>query len=219
MLVNRDLNPLLASLPEKFASIHNHQIDAVVDVLEGFQAGRLVVLEAPTGTGKTLVAEIVRRMLDTRAVYVCHNKELQDQFSRDYPYSKVLYGRANYLPNRADVLATCEDCVWTPKRPCNLCTSHKECPYQVAKREAVTCPIPVVNSAYWLNETQSDRSRLANTGLVVMDEADTLDGVLMNQVEVFISERAQKRYGINPPRYMTKGYVDWAEMATGRRTI
>src|SRR6266853_6542196 len=101
-LVSRELNPLLTSLPPKFNEIHDNQVDAVADIVDGYEAGyKLVVLEAPTGSGKTLIAECVRRILKTRATYVCHNKELQAQFQRDFPYSKVLFGRANYLPTSA----------------------------------------------------------------------------------------------------------------------
>lgn len=214
-LVSRTLNPLLTSLPPKFSQIYDYQVDAITEIVDCFDNGaKVVVLDAPTGSGKTLIAEIVRRMLETRACYVCHNKDLQTQFHSDFNYSKVLYGRSNYRPQKKQITdVTCEDCTQTADRSCPLCDSPGACPYQLAKRDAVKSPVPVLNSAYWLNETQHPRSRFANTGLVILDEADTMESVLMGQVEVYISERRQLQYSITPPAKLTKveTYGDWCD--------
>lgn len=195
-LANRELNPLLATLPSKFQQIEDYQVDPIVEIVEAFDSGaKVVALEAPTGSGKTLIAECVRRMLDVRAAYVCHNKSLQEQFCGDFPYSKVLWGRENYDPNHL------------------VCPKGCDCAYQRAKYQAIHSPVPVLNSAYWLNEVRGQRSRFKNTGLVIFDEADTLEQVLMGQVEVFVSEKRQYQYGILPPRQMTKteSYRDWCK--------
>lgn len=215
-LVQRDLNPLLATLPEKFVDIPDYQVDAVMDIVEAFldESYRVVVLDAPTGSGKTLIAECVRRILGSRAVYVCHNKDLQAQFAGDFRYASVLYGRNNYTPHNPVDGATCGDCQYTPRnKSCGLCFDHDTCPYQVAKRKAVGSPVPILNSSYWLNEVQSPNSRFANTGLVVFDEVDTLEKVLMDQVEVYIGARTQTAYGIRPPRKLTvvSEYLPWTD--------
>lgn len=215
-LVSRELNPLLTTLPDKFQDIYNYQIDAITEIISAFDDGyRMVVLEAPTGSGKTFIAEVVRRMLKTRAVYVCHNKELQLQFARDFPYSRVLMGRVNYEPPIQIEKVTCEDCAG---QDCTYCPEISACPYTVAKRQAIFSPVPVLNSAYWLNEVQGQRSRFTNTGLAILDEADTLENVLMGQVEVYVGERAQKKYGIRPPEKLTvqAGYADWCKHALDR---
>jgi len=217
-LVSRDLNPTLLTLPYE---PYDYQADAIVDIVGAFDDGvKVVVLEAPTGSGKTLIAETVRRELETRACYVCHNKDLQTQFHGDFPYSKVLYGRDNYVPTDAPYKTTCRDCTWNPStEKCLVCATGRQfCPYQQAKAAAVRSPVPVLNSAYWLTETQNQRSRFARTGLVVFDEADTLEKVLMGQVEIFLSEATQLKYRIEPPKRLTikkgyrveKSYGDWA---------
>lgn len=220
-LVSRELNPLLATLPPKFDTIYNYQIDAVEEIVSAFDSGyKLVALEAPTGSGKTFIAELTRRLLETRATYICHNKELQAQFARDFNYSAVLYGRTNYVPTGNLQEVTCEDCTWTAdKETCLLCPVRAACPYIVAKNRAIRSPIPVLNSAYWLNETMGARSRFANTGLCILDEADTLEQVLMDQVEIYISDWKQRQYKIDPPEKMTKDYLDWAEHALARLTL
>jgi ATP-dependent DNA helicase DinG len=222
-LVNRDLNPLLTTLPAKFSTIHDYQIDAVGGIVEAFDDGvKVVVLDAPTGSGKTVIAEIVRRMLETRGVYVCHNKELQAQFAGDFKYSSVLYGRANYTPISSSLVSvTCEDCTWTrASQSCAFCEDRSRCPYQIARNQAIHSPIPVLNSAYWLTETNhgkrstfaDTRSTFADTGLAILDECDTVESVLMGQVEIYISAHRAEQYSISPPDKLTKDYahVDWA---------
>ena len=54
------------------------------------------MLDGPTGSGKTLVAEAVRQELDSTGVYACTTKSLQAQFKASFPYAKVVMGRANY---------------------------------------------------------------------------------------------------------------------------
>ena len=88
-------------LPTQFVSFRDHQLPAVDDILAAFTQGKIVVfLDAPTGSGKTLIAEVVRRLdagqSGQKTLYVCNNKSLQDQFAGDFDYAKVLKGRKNY---------------------------------------------------------------------------------------------------------------------------
>jgi ATP-dependent DNA helicase DinG len=214
-LVNRSLNPLLTTLPAKFSTIHDYQVEAVVKIVDAFDNGaKVVVLDAPTGSGKTLIAEIVRRELETRSVYVCHNKELQGQFQADFDYSSVLYGRSNYQPTSRQLVkgVSCEDCDWDKDRgSCSLCPVRNECPYQRALQKAIRSSVPVLNSAYWLTSVQNPRSPFKERGLTILDECDTVEGVLTGQVEIYVSDARQKQWKIPPPDKLTKedSYVDW----------
>lgn len=205
------LNPALDELPDRFRTLRPHQIRAVMEIVDGFENEKVVVLDAPTGSGKTIIAEVVRLVLGVRGVYVAHNKELQSQFSRDFWYSPVLWGKANYTPTGGMVMATCADCNKSQEKACDLCERWVECPYQVAKQDAINSPVPVLNSAYWLNTTLNPDSPFANRGLTVIDEADTLEQVLMGQVSVTVTKRMAEEYGIDPPDKLTKeeSYVGW----------
>ena len=88
-------------LPSQFVTFRDHQLPAVDDILSAYDSGKMVVfLDAPTGSGKTLIAEVVRRLSTgqpgQQTLYVCNNKSLQDQFAGDFPYAQVLKGRKNY---------------------------------------------------------------------------------------------------------------------------
>lgn len=74
-----------------------HQIEAIERIMDEFDNGaEIVLLDAPTGSGKTLIAETVRRLMKRRSLYVCTTKTLQDQIAADFPYAVVLKGRSNY---------------------------------------------------------------------------------------------------------------------------
>src|SRR5678815_1389496 len=109
--------PAQASLPDWAQTIRPHQATAVEAIARRFKAGaQVVVLDAPTGSGKTLTAELVRRALEVSALYLCVDRGLQDQVLRDFPYAKLIKGRRNYpTANYTDRFTsppflTCDDC-------------------------------------------------------------------------------------------------------------
>ena len=83
--------------PEFVTGFRDHQWNAFVEIKEAYERGAdVVLLNAPVGSGKTIIAEMVRRWQAQRALYVCSGKSLQDQFMADFPYAKLLKGRSNY---------------------------------------------------------------------------------------------------------------------------
>jgi Rad3-related DNA helicase len=104
-------------------------VTAIEEVVELYRRGlRIALLEGPTGSGKTIVAEAVRRALGLPGLYLCARKALQDQAAGDLPYAVVLKGRANYptlnypewfaLPPKHPDRLTCEDCTNRRRRGC-----------------------------------------------------------------------------------------------------
>lgn len=167
-------------LPEWVTEIRPHQWKAVVEAVEAFGRGdRVVFVDAPTGSGKTLLAELVRRMLKTKALYVASTKSLQEQAARDFPYAKVLKGRANY-PTADDPdafesedrwgnarltaadctrqmaqLPACVKCPVEVERQelhCANCHPVSACPYSIAKNEALGADLTILNTSYFLSE-------------------------------------------------------------------
>lgn len=177
--------PVYPPLPAWVKEIRPHQAMAVQQAVEAFDEGADVVfIDAPTGSGKTLIGEMIRRRMGcTSAVYVCSDKTLQDQFARDFPYAKVLKGRANYRTEYGGDAVTCEDCTSEgPQDPCMWCAGQGSCPYRVAKREAKQAQLAVVNTSYLLSEANYVGD-FSGYDLVIIDEADTLESMLMGFVE------------------------------------
>jgi len=230
-IVNRNINPRLESLPLKFESFYRQQIEAVAKANEYFDAGeRFVFLDAPTGTGKTVMGEAIGRMVADRRQYMCTTKSLQDQFVDDFPYACLLKGRANYptgiYPKRFhpdDNFGThlsCSECTYTKDKPsCKWCVSKARCPYEIAKRDALHAELAVINTAYFLAEANGV-GRLAgwSNSLIIVDEADTLESQLMNYVSVDISERRRIKYKLPLVDHGTsKGsWAEWLDMAIAK---
>lgn len=185
-------------LPGWVTEIRPHQVDAVQEIVEAFKTHDVVGLDAPTGSGKTLIAELVRRELDLKTLYVCSDKSLMDQFARDFEYAKLLKGRANYPTlDRPDL--TADDCTSRgPGDQCFNCNRMDLCPYTVAKREAMRAPLAVTNTAFLMAEANSV-GNFSGQPFIVADEADTLEKMLMGYVEYSVSKTRMKDFHVEEP--------------------
>ncbi len=202
-------------LPDKFTHLSDEQYEAVLQILDGFRDNKVVVLDAPTGSGKTIIAETVRQLLGLRGLYVCHSKTLQDQFYSDFPTSGIVKGRNNYLPQRKIKGLTCADCNKSTageKPVCSWCPDVANCEYELAKRRALANPIAVINSTYFLTECNGP-GRFSKRPFGILDEADTLEQELMRFVEIRISPAMQTRLDLSPPAKVTKeeAWRDWVD--------
>lgn len=185
-------------LPAWVADIRPHQATAVDEIVEAFDTNDVVFLDAPTGSGKTLIAELVRRELDRKCLYVCSDKSLMDQFARDFDYAKLLKGRANY-PTLADPKLTAEDCTSTgPGDQCWYCNPMHMCPYNVAKQAAMRADLAVTNTAFLLAEANTV-GNFSGQPFIVADECDTLEKMLMGYVEYTVSATRLKAFGMDEP--------------------
>lgn len=216
----------ILQLPPWYVAHRPHQEQAVEEIVEAYEDGaRVVVLEAPTGSGKTLIAETVRQRLfgGKRTAYTCSTKSLQDQFARDYPYAKVLKGRGNYptelYPDKFGLRwdrLSCEDCTkqLTTDGDCNWCVGIDSCPYELAKDKAWRSELAVINTSYLLSEANYV-GKFSGLDLVIADECDLLDNAVIGFVSVEISARRVNMLGIGTPRKVTvrESWLEWVDHA------
>ncbi len=243
-------SPILEpAISDKFASFRDHQSSAIEQIVDLFNQGyKVVMLEAPTGTGKTLISEAVRRLIERKGVYTCTTKSLQVQVLDDFTYAKVLKGRVNYptfddSTVMADVcnkgpalLPACPKCPGWDKRSsqkdqpdnwddesiaddpdgialhCHFCHSPRNCPYEIAKGEALRAPLAILNTAYLLAEANGP-GMFSRQDYVILDEADMLEGQLMSNVEVSLTQHKRDKLYIGEPRFITKeeSWVEWIQ--------
>jgi len=193
-------------LPPWLTGLHEHQWDAVEEVVEHYAAGaKVVFVDAPTGSGKTLIGEAVRRVLSrsghaSKALYVCSDRALQDQFLADYDYAKVLKGRANYPTQDGGSQVDCSDCTKNAgESDCMWCHNPGQCPYLVAKMSAIKSPLSVLNTAYLLAEANS-AGVFSDRAFSILDECDVLEQVLMGYVEFRVGEKVLKKLKLQAPK-------------------
>jgi Rad3-related DNA helicase len=234
-------------LPVWAPSLRANQADTISGIVKEFESGtNIVMLDAPTGTGKTLVGEMIRQELGARALYLCSTLALQDQFARDFPDAKVLRGRSNYpthdSSSRFPILsasdcskqrvtfdrchAPCNDCPGyacectdtclheeLKMMHCRWCHPVYQCPYEVAKFEAINADLVCTNIAYFLHEANYIGSLPLKRDLIIVDEADLLEEQLLSFVTLTISERQQQEYGIYVPDKKTvkESWIEWAD--------
>ena len=79
-----------------FTSQRYNQTAVLNQICDAFNSGyKYIILEAPTGFGKSPVAIAVAMTLGSS--YICTStKDLQTQYSRDFPYIKVAKGKNNF---------------------------------------------------------------------------------------------------------------------------
>lgn len=121
-------------LPAWVRRFRQHQWAAVQEIVAAFEEGyRFVFVDAPTGSGKSLLGELARRLAGPRALYMCNTKSLQNQFvseDKGFSYAALLKGRSNYptrdFPQKFDAAAewariTAADCTKTSGTACDRC--------------------------------------------------------------------------------------------------
>ena len=201
-------------LPNWFTEYRPGQQDAIDEILEAFEDVDLVVLSAPTGSGKTLIAESVRQKMQVRGLYVCTTKQLQQQFTKDFPEGRVLQGRANYEVQEG---VWADDCTKTMGDGCMWCPSVHDCPYEVAKHQALKADLAVLNTSYFLTECNGP-GRFAGRPLVTIDECDMIEHELMGNVELRLSAKRLKKWKLEGPKFVTKAesWMEWCHEAKTR---
>lgn len=203
-------------LPDWFSGYRDNQFQTIAKVVNAFKSVDLIILDAPTGSGKTLIAESVRQLGKfKKTAYVCNTKTLQDQFMRDFPYAKLLKGRSNYPVSGEWMEVTAADCNYDKQTErCSWCDRKSNCPYEIAKGQAVVSELAVLNTSYFLTEC-NHIGLFKNRDLVIVDEADTLENELMGFVSLDIPAKRVRELGLGEPGKVTKpeSWMEWADQA------
>jgi len=166
-------------LPEWCSGLRPAQEQAIAEVVGAFVQGhRFVVLDGPTGAGKSLVGTMVAQELETRAAYLCSTKSLQRQLVNDFPDAALIMGRSNFptadeperfgdpvrpldasdcTKERVKVPA-CGACPEGSGEPveephCQWCHGVDACPYEIAKGTALRNDLIIANVNYFLSES------------------------------------------------------------------
>lgn len=220
------ITPKDLKMPRKFESWRPGQLELIMRIAETLQENKKFLLDAPTGVGKSLIGIAVSRLLanadDVMAVmsdsnrpkptciYLTSTKQLQDQVCADFPFAKQVKGRSNYPcakhPTKYPTV-NAEDC----NRDSSESSVCKSCQYTLAKVAAAAAPVSVLNTAYFLAESNfSPRPYFSEADLIVIDEVDCLEKELLSFVGFSLSEKRIRSFKLLPPA-VTDSIPVWTE--------
>jgi Rad3-related DNA helicase len=173
------------------------QQESTIDFLCNSDA-RIRIIQASTGFGKSLVGMITGAYYG-QFTYLVSSKQLQDQLESDFPEVVVMKGRNNYSCTKFPMLSAAE-CLHTSQDPCKY--KHVQCPYESAKKRAMSAKYRVLNYHYFLNEVNYVGKFSENT-LLICDEADLLEFLLTDFICLKIPGKLIKELNIKYPKYKT----------------
>ena len=177
-------------------------------------------LNAPTGSGKTLLLGLYGIMAKMKWTYGVHTIRLQQQVAETFRGLPVVTGRSNHpcligeetYPGEKDVHAdrgVCVvgmDCVYGVQ-------SSDPCPYYAQLRRARTAPYRVANYAVYLALSHG-RSRL-DTDILLADEAHNLERIVADEAGMRLARWTYRKFGLHVPQ--GNDLEAWAEWAQGAR--
>ncbi len=193
-------------------SYYPHQLQAL-DFIKS-SSKRFVCLNAPTGSGKSLIAMSLGT--DSNSILIlCSSKILQDQYTRDFPEAELLKGRNNYGCNflsYSNPEATAEDCVGKKRCPPG---ARLMCEYRRQKEKVLCSHYRILNYHYYLTECNGP-GRFSGNPIVICDEADLIEKILADHITFKISGNTLRKYG--RPKKKTKLYAfhEWLIEISGK---
>lgn len=194
-----------------------------------FASKDFVILEGPTGVGKTLFAKAIADYSENCHI-VTNQKSLQDQYINDYHISTIK-GRSNFtcLEDSRQSCSTgpcltstfvCENkpipdregefAAHSEKRGDLFWKSHKHCNYWVQKTEGLISPITVHNYSYFLHETNFVGD-IGPREFLISDEGHNIEKQLLNFVMTSITAKNIRHIGVDFINYGTdvEKWITW----------
>lgn len=223
-------SPAELGLPEKFTSFRPQQIEALERIKQSDK--KIILCQAPTGVGKTLLMAALQKYLKTQVLYTCHTRQLQGQVVRDFPEAVELKGRANYPCAKRNSLncaqctvkrgnrseAVCKDCQYARCEAkkglwkVSECPCKDYCPYHLQKQRAMIADLTILNMPFFLNEANFIGG-FSGWKWVVLDEGDLTEKSLMSHIEVTFTAELVQRLEITPPapKASIETWVTWID--------
>ena len=193
-----------------------HQEETVKEIIDS--TSDVIVVDAPTGSGKSVLALATARMSLEKTFIVTKNKSLQVPYLEEAgELAKSITGKNNYNcvlprydPEEARGLGVSQYTT-VDVAPCAggyECAWRGRCDYFVEKRMAVKHPISIHNYSYWVPEANYV-GEFTNAGYIFADEGHLLDDVLTDFASVVMGPRILAEY--DPPRGKSPSLESWVK--------
>lgn len=170
-----------------FSKYRENQKEVIEEILDAFQKYKYVILEAPTGSGKSAIAMTLAKMykkIKAKTHILTIQKLLQDQYARDfYQQLFVMKGKGNYeciINFDSCTLGECE--INNDKELKQECP----CPYKIEAEKARMSNIVVHNFDSFFYQK---KIFFGKRPFMVIDEAHNLEAKFMNFVSFTIDNK------------------------------
>jgi Rad3-related DNA helicase len=188
------------------------------DVLTAFDEYKYVLLNAPWGSGKTIVATAVQRLMDVRSVNLTHTIQLQRQYLDTMTWASVATGRRNHACELDILKATG---VTADEAPCKVGAACEYirpdgCSYYQGLYAAAANPQAVLNYSYAvrilqghgvLNEIQGNPFR---RDLLVCDEGDLAEAAIIDGATIELDKTFVDMFSAPPRTSLCERFIAWA---------
>lgn len=165
------------------------QLKTITFILKMFDEGKkAILLDAPTGTGKSLINMTVALNMKGNSFITLPQKILQKQYIDEFPgLCTEIKGRNNYMCRLVSASCAEGSCRQSGKHKCN---EAEMCQYWMQKELALDAQICVSNFTYFFLE---GGNAFGNRELMVIDEGDDIaESSILDLCSVTISHRTMK---------------------------
>jgi len=187
-------DPLKKFFP--FDQYRKNQREVIVKIAKAFKSGKKnVILEAPVGTGKSVIGVTVANIFNT-AYFITAQKILQKQYLNDFPDLIDLKGRNAYRcwfmmdHMGSNKYHGCDkgQCAKRNKSFLGICVEKGKCEYANQLELATNAKQVMFNFSSFMFQREMAKRFLEKKNLLVVDEAHGIEQQIMNFVEVTICE-------------------------------
>ena len=188
--------PSELDLPSKFRQYRSKQADIIRQIITSSK--HYIILEAPTGSGKSLIAISLIKNLSSTGILVLKTKQLQNQYAKEFKsHVLVLKGKANYKCPLFRNRVTRDDCIYEGRKDKKIteCPSYSVCEYEQLKRRAMKMrEVLVTNYAYFISQ-----KFLKQPDILILDEGHAAEREIVKQAKIrvpyrFIHKATQKKF-------------------------
>ena len=205
----------LAPVPDQYSSWYPGQDQTFSRVMSWMASDqKFLCVEAPTGSGKSLLSVLSSMVSGKRAAILTATKGLQSQLLTDF-YGSVtdIRGQANYSCLAGEDLGiTVQEASCHAGVPCTL--RHNGCLYYDQRSAASRAPITVTNYAYWLAQVNHSDG-IGERDLLICDEAHLAFQALESFVSVRVGRDELEKTGCRFPQTAMDDWDQWRTWARG----
>lgn len=192
-------------IPFEKKEFRPHQEEAILQILESFDDHKNVILNAPVGSGKSLISYVIAKYLednkDEKSYMYTSTILLQQQYLRDFKGLVTAKGRSNFDCIESDCEYTCDVgyCKQKHKYSCphgitmggeyGICLKDENdpCLYWEQKMKAIEAPISILNYKYLLTDNMF-LYHFPVRYMGIYDEGHNLEKELMGSLQLEITD-------------------------------